>query len=86
MLREANEAVAEILIKEAALEDKKQFVENLGWLLSQTRQGTLSCELKKVSDYVEYVVITYRSGAQKKVNVSMYSYTGIIRAVIELFS
>ena len=47
MLREANEAVAEILIKEAALEDKKQFVENLGWLLSQTRQGTLSCELKK---------------------------------------
>ena len=85
MMREANEAVAEILIKEAALEDKKQFVENLGWLLSQTRQGILCCELEAVSDREEHVVITYRSGAQKKVNVSMYSYTGIIRALIELF-
>lgn len=88
MMRKANEAVAEILIEEAALEDRKQFVENLGWLLSQTRDEVIECKLEVVSrgdECAEYVVITYINGRQRKVNVSMDSYAAIIRDVAAHF-
>ena len=73
----ANETAAMFMPEEKALEDRKLFVHNLGELLSQTREGVISCEL----DDNEIVTITYKGGGIHKVNVYMDSYTAIIRDV-----
>lgn len=84
-LSKANERIAAFMTDEAAFVDRRDFVQNLGWLLSQTREGVFSCDLESPSESEEYVVITYLGGAQKKVNVFMDSYAAIIRDVIKLF-
>lgn len=66
---------------EVALEDRKQFVRNLGWLLSQTRDGLISCEL----DDNEIVTITYFGGGTREVNVRADSYAAIVRDVAKNF-
>lgn len=66
---------------EIALTDRKRFVKNLGWLLSQTRDGLISCEL----DDSETVTITYRGGGTKEVNVNADSYAAIVRDVAKYF-
>ena len=73
----ANETAVMFMANEKALEDRKLFVHNLGELLSQTREGVISCEL----DDNEIVTITYKGGGTHKVNVNMDSYTAIIRDV-----
>ena len=73
----ANETAAMFMPEEKALEDRKLFVHNLGELLSQTREGVISCEL----DDNEIVTIAYKGGGTRKVNVDMDSYTAIIRDV-----
>lgn len=60
-----------------ALEDRKRFVKNLGWLLSQTRDGVIGCDL----DDNEIVTVTYVGGGTKKINVNMDSYGAIVRDV-----
>lgn len=68
-----------------ALAIRKRFVQNLGWLLSQTRDGVLCCELEVPAKGVEYVVIKYLNGSEKRVNVSLDSYAAIIRDVAAHF-
>ena len=73
----ANENKAAFMPKDKAWEDRKLFVENLGELLSQTREGVVSCELKDN----EIVVITFKGGHTKEVNVNYDSYLAIIKDV-----
>ena len=62
-------------------EDKNIFIKNLGWLLSQTREGIKECVLIHKGPYDEYVMIKFNDGAVKYVNISADSYLAIIRDV-----
>lgn len=66
--------------EEGCLKDRKLFVENLGELLSQTNQQVISAEL----DDNEIVTVHFEGG-DKKVNVNMDSYLGIIKDVLKVF-
>ena len=57
-------------------EDRKLFVENLGWLLSQTRTGVVSATLED-----DIVTVTFDNGYKRRVNVACDSYIVIIRDV-----
>lgn len=63
-----------------ALVDREAFVHNLGVLLSQTREGVVKCEL---IDKGDTVVITFKGGATRTVNVHADSYAAIIRDVMK---
>ena len=76
----ANEALAAFMCESDALEDRRIFVRNLGWLLSQTREDVIGCELEIERDE-EYVAITFKGGYQRRVNVHMDSYAAIVRDV-----
>lgn len=84
-LNKANESTAAFMTDKAAFVDRQQFVKNLGWLLSQTRDGVLGCDLVSPSESEEYVVVTYRGGAQKEINVYMDSYAAIVKDVAKHF-
>ena len=73
----ANETAMMFASAEEDKADRKLFVKNLGWLLSQTREGVERCEL----DDKEIVTIYFRDGATNKVNVNMDSYTAIVKDV-----
>lgn len=77
----ANETVAMFMTEQEAIEDREQFVRNLGWLLSQTRDGLISCELVNAEQEDEHVVVTYRGGATRSINTHMDSYAAIVRDV-----
>lgn len=79
-MRAANEALAFYLGDDADLEDRMLFVRNLGWLLSQTREGITGCELVSLK-HEEYVVINYKGNYHRQVNVHMDSYAAIVRDV-----
>lgn len=76
----ANEALAAFMYEPDAIEDRRLFVRNLGWLLSQTREGIIGCELENERDG-EHVAITFKDGYQRRVNVHMDSYAAIVRDV-----
>ncbi len=76
-LKPASETSIMFADKQAELADRKQFVENLGWLLSQTREGVESAYL----DDKNTVHVVHRSGRELLVNVAMDSYIAIIRDV-----
>lgn len=73
----ANERRAAYMHPDMALNDRKQFVYNLGVLLSQTREGIVGCYL----DDQEIVHIKYTDGYEELRNVHMDSYMAIIRDV-----
>ena len=73
----ANETKAMFVSDDLALKDRKQFVHNLGELLSQTREGIVGAEL----DDGEIVTVNYRGGHTVQINVNMDSYLAIIRDV-----
>lgn len=73
----ANETTMMFATPEEYISDRKLFVQNLGWLLSQTREGVISCEL----DDNDIVTINFRGGGVHKVNVRMDSYTAIVSDV-----
>ena len=75
---DVSETAARFMKDEAALRDRATFVHNLGVLLSQTREQVLSCQLVN-----EEVVIEFKGGATKNVNVQHDSYLAIIRDVIK---
>lgn len=81
----ANETVAMFLTEQEAIEDRKLFVRNLGWLLSQTRDGLISCELVNAEQEDEHVVVTYRGGGTRSINTHMDSYAAIVRDVAEYY-
>ena len=72
----ANEAQAERLWDD----DRRLFVRNLGWLLSQTRCGVVSCELYGDQD-CEHVIARYDHGGKREIDVTADSYLAIIRDV-----
>ena len=74
----ANESKAFYLSGVEAFKDRKQFVHNLGDLLSQAREDVVSCVL----DDDNIVTINFKNGF-KKVNVEMDSYIAIIRDVLK---
>ena len=73
----ANETKAMFVSDDLALEDRKQFVHNLGELLSQTREGIIGAELNDD----EIVTVTSKRGHTVQINVNMDSYLAIIRDV-----
>lgn len=81
----ANETKAAFMTEEDAICDREQFVRNLGDLLSQTRDGVVSCELIDAEKPTEHVVVTYRNGYKKKIGTYMDSYAAIIRDVAKGF-
>lgn len=81
----ANETAAAFMSDEDAIRDRKQFVRNLGDLLSQTRDGVVSCELIDAEKDSENVLVLYRGGGARRINVHMDSYAAIIRAVARGF-
>ena len=72
----ANEAQAERMWDD----DRRLFVRNLGWLLSQTRCGVVSCELYGDQDR-EYVIARYDHGGKREIDVTADSYLAIIKDV-----
>lgn len=72
----ANEAQAERMWDD----DRRLFVRNLGWLLSQTRCGVVSCELYGDQDR-EYVIARYDHGGKREIDVTTDSYLAIIKDV-----
>lgn len=77
----ADEAAMMFANDEMALADRKLFVHNLGELLTQTRDGLVSCEL----DDDDIVTLTYKGGGTRQVNVHMDSYAAIVRDVAKRF-
>ena len=73
----ADETQAMFMSDEKALTDRKQFVHNLGELLSQTRERIVGAEL----DDNEIVTVTYTNGHTVTINVNMDSYLAIVRDV-----
>ena len=73
----ANETQAMFVSDDLALKDRKQFVHNLGELLSQTRERIVGAEL----DDNEIVTVTYTNGHTVNINVNMDSYLAIVRDV-----
>ena len=81
----ANETLAGIMTTEGMIRDREQFVRNLGWLLSQTRDGVVSCELIDAEKDTEHVLVTYKGGGTRKINTHMDSYAAIVRDVARRF-
>lgn len=81
----ANETMAAYLNDQDAIHDREQFVRNLGWLLSQTRDGVVSCELVDAEKDTEHVLVTYKGGGTRKINTCMDSYAAIVRDVAKRF-
>lgn len=81
----ANETMAAYMTDEDAIRDRELFVRNLGWLLSQTRDGVVSCELIDAEKPTEHVVVTYRNGYTKKIGTHIDSYAAIVRDVASRF-
>ena len=77
MKKLANETMAEFMEESDAWADRCLFVENLGKLLAQTREQVEGCTLLEG----ETVVITFKGGYTKQINVDCDSYAAIIRDV-----
>ena len=75
----ANEVAAEYIPRDFALEDRKLFVQNLGELLSQTREGILATRLNND----ESVTIISKRGDPIRVNVNIDSYFAILKDVVK---
>ena len=81
----AKETMAPFMDEQDAIFDREQFVRNLGDLLSQTRDGVVSCELIDAGQPGEHVLVTYRGGYTKMIGTYMDSYAAIVRDVAKHF-
>lgn len=79
-LDDVSETKAWNMDEEDALVDREAFVHNLGVLLTQTREDVVKCEL---IDRGDTVVITFKGGGTRTVNVHADSYAAIIRDVMK---
>ena len=73
----------EFFLHELGEDSRSNFVNNLGELLAQTREGIKECVRVVPSDYEEYVDVIYNSGYEKRVNIHMDSYMAIIKDVLK---
>lgn len=66
-------------VKEIAYHDKELFVDNLGWLLSQTRESIQGCYLKdNATAVIKYEGAYEEEIYEKEVNINADSYAAII--------
>ncbi len=79
LVKSASESAAMFGTPEENMIDRKNFVHNLGWLLSQTREGVERCYL----DEQDIVHVVYRGGHEQQVNVRLNSYAAIVREVAD---
>ena len=84
-MERANETMAGFMNEKDAIRDRELFVRNMGELLSQTRDGVVSCELIDAEKPTEHVLVTYRGGGTRRICVHMDSYAAIIRDVAKGF-
>lgn len=84
-MERANESMAMLMDEQDATHDREIFVHNLGELLSQTRDGVVSCELIDAEKPTEHVLVTYKGGGTRKINTYMDSYAAIVRDVAKHF-
>lgn len=84
-LNRANETAAAYMTDEDMIRDREKFVWNLGWLLSQTRDGVLGCDLIDAGNPGEYVLVTYKGGGTRMIGTYMDSYAAIVRDVARRF-
>lgn len=77
----ANETMAAYWDEAHARADREIFVQNLGWLLAQTREQVIACELINAGQEGEHVLVTYHGGHTRRINVHMDSYAAIVRDV-----
>lgn len=84
-MERANETAAMFMTDREAIEDRELFVRNLGWLLSQTRDQLVSCELVNAEQSDEHVLVTYKGGGTRKINTYMDSYAAIVRDVAKYY-
>ena len=84
-LNRANETAAAFMSDEDMTRDREIFVHNLGELLSQTRDGVVSCELIDAEKPTEHVLVTYKGGGTRKIGTHIDSYAAIIRDVARRF-
>lgn len=84
-LNRANETLAGIMTTDGMIRDREIFVRNLGWLLSQTRDGVVGCELINAEQVGEHVLVTYKGGGKRRIGTHMDSYAAIIRDVANQF-
>lgn len=62
--------------------DRRDFVENVGILASQTREGVDHIEYIKEDD-IELAKIVYRKGFEKYVNINHDSFSAIVRDIFK---
>ena len=84
-MERANETMAGFMNEKDAIRDRELFVDNLGWLLSQTRDGVIGCELIDAEKPTEHVLVTYRGGGTRRIGTYIDSYAAIIRDVAKGF-
>lgn len=84
-MERANENMAMFMGEQDAIRDREIFVHNLGELLSQTRDGVVSCELIDAEKDTEHVLVTYKGGGTRMINTHADSYAAIVRDVASRF-
>lgn len=84
-MERANESMTMFMDEQDAIHDREIFVHNLGELLSQTRDGVVSCELVNAEQPGEHVLVTYKGGGTRKIGTYMDSYAAIVRDVARRF-
>lgn len=77
MMQRANEGITIYYTKDGVLRDRQRFVDNLGWLLSQTDTGILDVCL----DPDDSVRVIYQNGPDRLIDVSDLNYIGIVKEV-----
>jgi hypothetical protein len=80
-LEKADEFGVRLEDDETRVTDKRKFVENLGWLLSQTRAGVAKCRASMDGTFVTIYYDDQETG--KAVNVECDSYIAIMRDVLK---
>lgn len=84
ILYDCNEAAAMFYTDEAAQLDRASFVNNVGALASQTREGVQSIEYSPESENeTELAIIHYKGGSIKKVNIRHSSYAAIVKDIFK---
>lgn len=79
MEKRANETLAMFMDDADAWADRCLYVENLGKLLAQTREQVEGCTLLEG----DIVLVTFKGGYTKRVNVACDSYAAIARDVLK---
>ena len=84
IIYDCSETKAAYMNNDAAIADRADFVHNVGFLASQTREGVASIEYApEKENETEYAVIHYKSGATKLVNIRHDSYSAIVQDIFK---